>query len=662
MKKHLAFFLALVASIFLVGALGFGEENAAFSADWRCALTLGADARAIEFVPDVNSLYDVAIFPAENCTVQTVWLTKNGQVIAVGGDAIISLTARLIAGQRYVLTVAGEGDCVVELMRRTTGRSASMPEEITGGQAAGIIVRAGNAAWYSFTGTGNLTTVYVAPDDAAALSMTALVYTAEGAHAANSVLLSGGACAVYLPTVAGETYLVRVAAPAGGSGKYAVYVASDDADARVPSAIALLTSDLAMRAGTIRAARVALYPPDAAETFIWRSSNPGVAEVSSAGLITARKAGEAVISVYVYGGLTESLEVSVSAVEPEDIAYFDMDLDLSIGDVLTPELTVYPAAAAGADFTYASSAPDIAAVSDAGEITALSEGAAVVRASYGALSAEIDVTVGPAPARRRALLVGEHLYASDVNSVRKGSLNTVYNLESLFDTVRFENGLPCETSVAFDLTRETFFEALGTAFADAKADDISILYISAHGYFRDGMSILQMVDGSEIAACDLERALRKVPGTIVLLVDCCDSGGFIGTNEEINGFTGGVVAAFSGEAAPFGGTKYRVLASASLMQDSYRIGYGDSGDENTTATVFARALCDGSGWDMDGQHKGALSADTDYNGQITLWEAYLYTSRRVHWYLSVAGTGTYAQDVQVYPKGDNFVLFDWAES
>ena len=28
---------------------------------------------------------------------------------------------------------------------------------------------------------------------------------------------------------------------------------------------------------------------------------------------------------------------------------------------------------------------------------------------------------------------------------------------------------------------------------------------------------------------------------------------------------------------------------------------------------------------------------------------------------ATAGDGAYAQDVQVYPKGDSFVLFDWAE-
>lgn len=661
MKKRLALLFAILAPVFIAGALGFGEA-AAFSADWRYAVSLGPTARSIEFVPDVNSLYDVGIFLEENAAVRAVWLTRNGRVIASGGGGgVVSLTARLTAGERYGLTIAGEGSCVVELMRRTAGRSASMPEEIGDGRAAGIILRAGNAAWYSFVGTGGPATVYVAPEGDATLSMTALVYRSDGARAAESMFLNGGASAAYLPTLAGERYLIRVAAPTGGRGKYAVYLAMDEPGAAPPESVALLTGNLSMRAGSMRAARAALLPADAAGTLIWRSSDPAVAEVSPAGLITARSAGEAVITVHGYGGLSASLAVSVSAVEPEDIFYFDAELALSAGDVTVPELTVYPSAASGAAFAYFSSAPRVAAVSEEGEIRALSEGTAIIEARYGDLRAKIEVRVGPAPPRRRALLVGEHLYAADVNSVRRGSLNTVYNLESLLGAVTYEGGVRCETTVMTDLSRPAFFEALGSVFSGAKEEDVSILYISAHGYFRDGMSIIQMVDGSEISASDLEAALRKIPGTIVLFIDSCDSGGFIGTYDELEAFSGGVVAAFSGEAAPFGGTKYKVLASASLMQDSYRIGAFNTGDESDTATVFVRALSDGSGWDMANQRRGALNADTDYDGQVTLWEAYLYTSRRVRWYLSVAEGGPYHQDVQVYPKGDNFVLFDWLD-
>ena len=55
-----------------------------------------------------------------------------------------------------------------------------------------------------------------------------------------------------------------------------------------------------------------------------------------------------------------------------------------------------------------------------------------------------------------------------------------------------------------------------------------------------------------------------------------------------------------------------------------------------------------------------MGADQDYDGRITLDEIYLYARGRVNWYLDVASALTgesYAQSVQVYPKGDPFVLF-----
>ncbi|MGI6238744.1 MAG: Ig-like domain-containing protein [Christensenellales bacterium] len=665
MKRLVAALLLgmLFASVLLTGALGMPAERAAFTADWRAPIKLDAGVKVIEFTPEVNSLYDVGIFPTGACEITSARITRGGRVIAAGDGRLIALTARLTAGQKYTLVLEGTGSCVVELMRRMPGRSFAMPEEMAGGAAGGLIVRPGNAVWYAFRGDGGPATVYLSPGEGAPLALEALIYDKNGVLAAKSIPLPGGACAAYIMTDENAEYRMRIASPAGGRGSYAAHVALGGADAALPRALQLITGDLSMRAGGMRSARVRVEPEGALQNLIWVSSNPAVAAVTQTGLITAIAEGEAVVSVYAYGGLNARLNVAVARVEPEDIFYFDMGLTLRVDDVTTPKLTVYPAAAAGAAFEYQSSAPDIAAVSEAGEVTALSEGEAVITARYGALEAQLSIRVASAPARYRALLVSEQAYPPDVNTMRTGAVNTVYNLDSLLGTVTYENGVGCETRIEVDLTREELLDAIGEAFADAKDDDVSILYISSHGYYRDGMSMLQLIDGSELAAGDLERALRAVPGTIVLMIDSCDSGGFIGTYEEMTQFTGGITAAFSGEAAPFGGSKYKVLASAALMQDSYRLGYGESEDEGSTATVFIRALSDGSGWNMVDQRKGPLNADTDYDGKITLWEAYLYTSRRVRWHLAVAdgGAGIYAQDVQVYPKGDNFVLFAWED-
>ena len=178
------------------------------------------------------------------------------------------------------------------------------------------------------------------------------------------------------------------------------------------------------------------------------------------------------------------------------------------------------------------------------------------------------------------------------------------------------------------------------------------------------MSVLQMYDGSVITAYELERELRRVHGTVVVIVDCCGSGGLIGEASGLDDFTDGIVSVFSGRVgtAPFVSSKYKVLASAALDQDSYRISFDETLAESEMATVLARALCDGAGWSLSNARRGPLMADLNHDRKITLDEIFLYTSKRVMWYLQIAGelggsASQYVQSVQVYPQGDPFVLF-----
>ena len=119
--------------------------------------------------------------------------------------------------------------------------------------------------------------------------------------------------------------------------------------------------------------------------------------------------------------------------------------------------------------------------------------------------------------------------------------------------------------------------------------------------------------------------------------------------EGVTGVFQGAIGATSLKAS-----KYHVLASALLDQDSHRISFSGA-DESGMATVFARAICDALGWSMDRGAQSAMNADTDYDGEITFDELYRYASKRVKWYLSLAGG--YAQNVVAGAEGDEFVVF-----
>lgn len=655
--KKLGVWVALIAaltSVILTGVFGAqAEPYAPFSRGLRQYVNFGeGDVAHILFVPDMSSAYDIYAF-CENGSLRRVVLRTGKRTVARGAGAQHLFTTGLIAGQEYELEMEGTGSIEIAVMRHAPGRSIMWPEPVFEGAGEGRILLPGSSMWHSLEEISGRVSVYITPDAPGSARMDAEIYTSEGAAAGVSEEMAGGGCRLYFDADENTEYRLRVGCMNDGTGIYRVRVA--EAADEAPDSLEIITDDLTMREGEMRSIRARTWPLDADEDMEWASSDPEVALVNENGVVTAVNPGAAEISVYAYGGLCATINVTVVEVEPEYIAYRGDFITVRAGDVLTPTMQVYPAAAADDErIVYESSAPEIVSVSDKGEITAHAIGVAVITVSYGDLMDALSVKVEEAPPRYRALMISEQSYLADVNTVRVGAVNTAYNLESLFSMASYE-GEKCAVTVEVDLTAQEALDAIANTFAGAVEKDISILYISCHGYYVNGMTMLQFVDGSEIAACDLEAALRKIPGTVVIIADCCDSGGLIGTYADMADISGGIITAFAGEGAAFSSSKYKVLASAAVGQDSYRLGY--SLDSSEAITVFAWALCDALGWDVDDQYRGPLSADADYDGKITLWEAYLYTDRRVMWYLSRAGS-QYVQDVQVYPAGDMFTLFE----
>jgi hypothetical protein len=155
---------------------------------------------------------------------------------------------------------------------------------------------------------------------------------------------------------------------------------------------------------------------------------------------------------------------------------------------------------------------------------------------------------------------------------------------------------------------------------------------------------------------------RLAEGDVLVVIDCCGSGGAIGRSGTTADVLEGIDGVFSGMAGPsvFEGSRYRVLASASIEQDSYRIGFEDREGESAMATAFARAVCEGCGWSIEGGSRVELLADANADGQISLDELYRYTARRVTAYLAL-GQSEYVQTVRVSPEGDVRALFGRTE-
>ena len=672
-KTTLAVLLfALFASVFAAGAFSVSEppsDSAALPADAHMRVTLSGEEQRFTFSPAANSVYSVYFFPDGEDAFAEARLYRNGTLLASGGGSLRLFEASLSAGESYELAISGAGGGRLEVMRATLGRCFEKPIELEEGALnyEKLLVRPGDAHWYAFTaGAGGPATIHAEPtgDQAQDLALSGLLMDAAG-HVLHEAGSGAGGFVIDCELTAGARYYVRVSALNDSTGPYRLAVEQDTARAARPEAVSLSAEELSMNIGETQTLSAVVSPQDAHPTVTFTSSDSDVATVSQTGEVYAVGAGEAVVTARAWGGASASCTVRVAGVPLSGIGFSQSALTLRVGESVSTALEFFPQSASDRRVFYSVEGAGIITVSPDGVVTGLAEGTArlVAVAADGGHTDILEVTVEPAAAKLRALIVGQQMYEEGVNSVRVGSINTAQSVSFLLQNQNVD-GESYETTVLLDSGRAQTLAAIRTAFAEAEEGDISLFYITCHGYYAHGMSFFELYDGSVIAARDLERELRKVPGTVVVIADCCGSGGLIGRASSMEDFNRGIVHVFSGHvgAPSFAGSKYKVIASASLDQDSYRISFDENVTESDMATVLARALCDGAGWSLGGSRRAALRADADYDRQITFGEIGAYLTRRVPWYLNVAGelagsSTPYTQNVQIYPAGDPLVLF-----
>jgi hypothetical protein len=344
--------------------------------------------------------------------------------------------------------------------------------------------------------------------------------------------------------------------------------------------------------------------------------------------------------------------VTVQSIPLQEV-HFELDqVELPRRQSVSLNYAVMPLDATDQRMTFESSDTSVATVDDSGVVTAVSEGQAVitVTSADGGHQSSLTVTVTRSEPVYRALLMGEQRYVD--GRLRTGSVNTAQGMADLLANSGVSGGY--QATMKLDSTRKDLVQAIRTAFKDAEPTDVSLFYINCHGGYDSGRAWLELHDGSRVAAGQLEEMLRKIPGTVIVMIDCCQSGAFLSSTANYD-FNRGMTQAFArGAASGFALSKYRVLTSSSSTQDSYRISFDGADSEAAMSTAFVRALCEAGGWDLIKDRKTALRADLDKNRAVTFVEAFNFTRRRVKQFLS---SSTVKQDVQVFPVGSMQSLF-----
>lgn len=647
--------LLLFAVVFFVSAQTNPPDSSStrIELNERVEIALSKGEQRFTFSASSNSAYTFRSFGGEGVSAE-LYLGSQRQAVA-GGDGF-SFDARLISGKQYTLAVRGEaGTAELEIMRDALGRCIERPLEIRNLNEGynKVIARAYDVHWYRFvpeeTGLymiatrSNLDTVGMLIDQDGQR-----IHDPDNAYAPYE-----GNFRLEAQLIRGRTYYLRVSAAQDSTGRYTLRFIRAGEDAPMPKSVTLNTDTLTLKDGEHAQLEFAIQPEGALSEVIWVSSDARVARVTESGVVTAVGAGQADIVALAFGGVSARCGVTVDRIAVESLSFDRHELELPVGEQLPLKYQLLPERASEQRVSFLSSDERVLSVDAQGNISGLAEGSATVTVTSqdGGHTDGLLVRVTPTPPKRRALVLGEQRYLDD--SIRIGSVTTTQGMADLLRGQNF-SGYGYEVTMKMDSTRGAVIGYVREAFKDAQPEDVSLFYINCHGGYENGEPYLKFFDGTRMSAQSLESELRHIPGTVVVIIDCCNSGGFI-DKAQAETFSKRMISTFSeGQAGAFAMSKYRVLCSSSASQYSHR--YSDTVQtEAQTSTVFARSLCEAGGWNLIRSRNMPIRADLDKDGEVTLEQAYQYTFKRVKQYLNFETAAE--QDVQVYPKGSQFILF-----
>ena len=325
--------------------------------------------------------------------------------------------------------------------------------------------------------------------------------------------------------------------------------------------------------------------------------------------------------------------------------------------------------------------PSCATVNSSGLITGVSTGSTIILVTYieGTTSktdtVEVAVTQNEVVYRAYCVGVGDYIYYPDIygNTDLPGPLYDVNRIRYTLDKCRFGPSYTPFSEIGYitdqSATKSNILQGIASIFSEADYNDISYFYFTGHGIWVDNISYLCPTEASYfspmtiyISVDELEQSLSAIPGTKVVFLDSCHSGGFIGkeaeeiqiSKEELESFNDEVISVFS--QAEYKGllttNQYKVLTSCHYYEQCMELSPVTPGDFDPFG-VFTMGLCKGCGY------YGSYPADTNLDTKVSLQEAYLYVKDYVADLDAEIPYIDITQDVQVYPDNSTFTIVEY---
>jgi len=330
------------------------------------------------------------------------------------------------------------------------------------------------------------------------------------------------------------------------------------------------------------------------------------------------------------------------------------------------------------DCNYRSSSSH-ASVNSSGTVTGVSEGSAIITVSYTDVEITktdtVNITVSPfvpppvvTPVVYRAFLIGVGDYVNyppPPDGDLSAPIYDVMRMVSVFDNCKFGGSESTfsiiDSLVDHDATKNNILQGIANTFSAADENDISYFYFSGHGSWDLSTSYICPTDilltsyDNDISVNELESALSNIPGTKVVILDSCFSGGFIGkgreekdifnNNDSLTEFNNNVIDVFIMNQTRdlLATSQYKVLTSAHYDQPCEEI--SPHPYDGFPFGIFTAAFCNGCGYDDEVSY-----ADANSDTKITLDELYKHIRNFVITYFG------FDQNVQVFPEDSNFTI------
>ena len=161
---------------------------------------------------------------------------------------------------------------------------------------------------------------------------------------------------------------------------------------KAPTSVALDKTAVTLAVGMKETLTATLTPTDSATYCAWSSSDETVATVTSGGVVTAKKAGTATITVKTTNDKTATCTVTVKKA-PTAVTLDKTELSLKVGETYTLKKTLTPLNAY-TTYTYTSSKTAVATVTSSGKVVAKKAGTAVITVTtHNGKTATCNVTV-----------------------------------------------------------------------------------------------------------------------------------------------------------------------------------------------------------------------------------------------------------------------------